>query len=87
LQTNKVIKLINTYQRLGHLISNTEPIKTPKQYRSLGRLDIEKTVEKHLTLEFNGLSQADLEDDFMIYTDNMKVNIIYKVLKGHKRRK
>jgi 2-oxoglutarate dehydrogenase complex dehydrogenase (E1) component-like enzyme len=73
LDTNRVINLIRSYQRLGHLKANLDPIEIPLQYKSLGMVDIEKKVVDRLTLKYHGFTDADLDKEFIIYTENVEV--------------
>jgi len=38
-------------------------------------IDIQKNFAKRLTLEHNGLSEKDLDKEFIIYTEN--IDVIY----------
>lgn len=73
LESNRVINLIRTYQRLGHIIGDLDAIYIPDEYKSLAYVDIKNKVAERLTLEYHGFTKSDLEKEFIIYTENVEV--------------
>lgn len=77
LDTNKVIHLIRTYQRSGNIKANLDPVNTPLSYMSLSFAESYVKATERLKINHYGFTEKDLEKEFIIYTENIEVNIMF----------
>lgn len=77
LDSNRVVNLIRTYQRLGIFRAKLDPVNIPNEYQSISLVELKQKMENRLSLEYHGFTSNDLEKEFIVYTENIEVILCF----------
>lgn len=75
LDTSKVINLIRTYQKLGFIKADIDPLNFPAEYKSEAMVQIENDKGR-LNYKTHGFTEQDLDKEFTIHTENLEVRLL-----------